>query len=179
MLSLVLGATLNAQAEQCQTVKKCRARIEQDQVTIRALYASQAPKFIGIAMGNDNLPILLNQTDAIKYCLAKKAHLPSIRELAQWALGQGAKDLVDWSDGSPDKSYYLIQARNADDSLDQFYFSNERYIIPKGDMSEYGFWSSSLHKYSADTAYFFSGLHGNISNHYLSNSSLAVFCVAD
>lgn len=178
ILGLVLGATINAQAaQQCRTVAECQARIAQDQATLRALQAGQAPTFLDIAKNADGTVKYMNQNDAIQYCTAQGAHLPSARELAQLSMSLGAKGIAEIKSGKPDNSYYSINAKNADGSSDKFYFSNEGYQRPAGEMGNNWFWSSSVFSYSSYYAFFFSGYFGGVfsdSRYYYG----AVLCVS-
>lgn len=104
----------------------------------------QAP-FLDIA------DVRVSQYKALQVCNKLEAHLPSARELAQFAMSLGAKGVVEQC-GS-DSQCHLILATNADGTADRFYYSESGYHRPHNDLG-YWLWSSSLYSNGSDSAIF-------------------------
>ena len=181
ILSLALVATLNAQAQQlsppCTSAADCRARIAQGQTTLNTFLAGQAPTFLDIVKDADGSVKYMNQYDAVQYCAAQGAHLPSARELARLSMSLGAKGISEVTAPKPDISYYKISAKNADGSLDEFYFSYVGYQRPTSELGNNWFWSSSVGSVNSDFGFLLSGYGGDVFNYYR-NSRVPVRCVA-
>lgn len=166
ILGLALTATVTAGASvpQCRTVAECRARIAQDQATLKQLQSGQAatPAFLDIARNADgSVKSIMDQADAIHYCANQGAHLPSARELAQLSMSLGAKGIVDACDRS-DKKCYSVKATNADGSSDNFNFSYAGYQRPAGELGNNWFWSSSVFSNFSGFAFVLNGYYGDV-----------------
>ena len=90
--------------------------------------------------------LLMDQKDAIEYCAGQGNHLPSARELAEFANQGGAVGIVD-SCQAKTKCYTWV-AENSDGNIETFRYQPEGYKEEPWDMkrSENGdffLWSSS------------------------------------
>jgi hypothetical protein len=81
--------------------------------------------------------------EAVQYCENQGTHLPSARELAQFAVKLGAKGIVEACD-SDDDFCQKVEAKNIDGKNDTFYFSAAGYRRPEGDLGKVWFSSSSV-----------------------------------
>lgn len=115
----------------------------------------------------------ISQADAIEYCSCNSiyaietlgcktppdsAHLPSLRELAQFAMSLGAQGIAD---RKVDDSYQKLSVKNADGTIDSFYFSAKGYQRPAGPLGDFGFLSSSVSLDKSEIASgFATGLNG-------------------
>ena len=142
---------------------------------IKELWVGQMPAFLDIAKDAYGKVKFMNQANAVQYCSAQGAHLPSARELAQLAMSLGAKGIVD-SCGSENKCY-SVKATNANGSSDSFNYSYAGYETPDGDLGKYWFWSSSVNSNYSDNAFYFIGDNGYVDNYYRNNFN-AVLCVS-
>lgn len=108
--------------------------------------------------------ILRNDDGSIFYTThrwAEKAcptgtHLPSIRELAELSQKSGSKGILERNQVDPIRvpaGYHKISAINSDGKWDEFYFSNDGYEPPAGDLGSNWFWSSSSSFYGAAYCY--------------------------
>lgn len=171
ILGLVLVTTSIGQATE---------KVKHDHVIPRALHGKQAPKFLDIAKNADGGVKYISQEDAVQYCSDQGARLPSARELAQLSMTFGAKGIAEIQSGKPDNSYREIWVNNADGSLDRFYFSEEGYQRPAGELGDYTLWSSS--RYSRDYyvyGFVFIGSIGGIyADFSFQNRDIAVRCVS-
>lgn len=99
-------------------------------------------------------------------------HLPTARELAEYAMEQGAYGILEVAQyqelaitrNLPD--FIEIKALNRDGTSDHFYYSNTGYHQPPGRIGVEGTWSSSLDMLHARPefrpAYFFNGWNGKL-----------------
>ena len=140
----VLTPDSPAAIQECTSVADCQARIAQDQATLETLLAGPVPTFLDIAKNTDGTVKYMNHYDAVRYCVAQGAHLPSTRELARLSMSMGAKGIAEVTSPKPDSSYNKISAMNTDGSLDEFYFSSNGYQLPVGELGKNYFWSSSF-----------------------------------
>ncbi len=93
----------------------------------------------------------LYHDEAIYYCNKQGNHLPTARELAQYAMSLGAKGIAEFADGKPDDSYYRVDATQDGFNgiyFDRFYFSAEGYQHPEGEFGENEIWSASSNSYA-------------------------------
>ncbi len=140
--------------------------------------ANQTPSFLDFRRKSDGSPMTMDQRRAVQYCAINGAHLPTARELALLAMSFGARGIVD-SCGS-DKECSQERAKNADGTVDTFYFSSAGYQRPAGDLGDYSIWSSSISSRNSKYAFTFSGSLGVVSDFADRDSDdhIAVRCVS-
>ncbi len=187
-------------ASVCNTLQECLNLKKQVEENIKEL---QSPQIGDIARDTDGKIRYMNRADAISYCSNQGQHLPSARELAQLASRPCTSDRADkepcGAAGVSDMqlsvltslNYPLgvfpvnlrVAAKNVDGKIDVFYWNNQGYLPPEGDLWSNGFWSSSVISEGRPHPFFFNASRGGaivplINNHMSSyEEPLAVLCV--
>lgn len=115
----------------------------------------------------------MSDQEAYYHCLSLNAHLPTVRELALYAQSLGAAGIAA---ERLDNSYGFINAKNADRYRqdDDFYYSNEGYQRPNGELGDISFWSSSENPLEL-TRFYLDGVTGKIDNHFFGHR--AAWCI--
>jgi hypothetical protein len=188
ILNVFLGTTVNALAvEECTNVSECRGRIALDLKTLKDLLGLQSL----VAVEDEDIFVSMPYGRGSRWdysgvqrwgCKDKGKHLPSIRELAQIAMSYGAKGIVEINDGKPLKplsGHIEINAKNADGSSDNFYYSHYGYQRPPGLLGIKWFWSSSVRVDNTGSVMAFFGKDGFIDDVVPSHTNGSHFCVSD
>ena len=130
----------------------------------------------GILRGDQGRLLRMNQTDAIQACSKHGMHLPTIRELAKISQALGSKGILELSQvesGKVPDGYFKISAVNPDGTKDEFYFNNDGYKRPEGDLGSNWFWSSSVYSYYSYYGCYLSGNSGYVGYYYRDDSDAA------
>lgn len=101
------------------------------------------PLILDVERYRNGKPIIMNQVEAIRYCAGKGARLPSARELARFAHSLGSVGIVTEC-GTYPKCRKLINIRNLDGSVEEFYFIASGFPLRPGNLSPMWTWSSSM-----------------------------------
>ena len=158
ILGLIMMSAFSAPAQEpvCRTMRECQDLLKKVDGRINEIQM-QAPK------SESKFPIL-NLPDAVGYCAKQGQHLPSVRELAVYAMKFGARGIVD-SCNSDDKQCHHIQAVDVSGSPDSFYYSSAGYRRPQGEHGDSLFWSWSFKADEQWHSFGFDAIYGSIS-HY-------------
>jgi hypothetical protein len=101
--------------------------------------ANAAPNLTDVVRNTDGSVRAMTQYEAMDYCLSRRQRLPTIRELALYAQSQGARGVRE----TPEAGYLAAKAFDTSGHPDNFYYSNEGYQRPAGDLAKL-VWSSSV-----------------------------------
>lgn len=118
----------------------------------------------GILRDDRGNVIWMTQAEAIEACTRHGMRLPTVRKLAELSQAQGAKgilEITEVKDQAIPGGYYLVDSKNPDGNIDQFYFNRDGYNTPGGDLGRKWFWSSSVGPSSGSGGYYSFGLNGN------------------
>ncbi|AZZ37057.1 hypothetical protein CIK05_09710 [Bdellovibrio sp. qaytius] len=167
---------------ECNTLPECQQLRTQLVNSLAAVDAriqvlQPSPQFGNIVTTGDlnNKYYIMTQAEAIRYCKDSKkvqqpAHLPSARELAQFASRQCTFDILGKEpcgaagiSETMKEGYSLVHAKNADGKVDSFYFSYAGYNRPFGIFNYPAIWSSSGYVFNPEFQPFrFNGKLGEI-----------------
>ncbi len=153
---------------------KCQLMLIGSLGLLIAANVSAAP-FLNVAKEENGTVKQMSQFDAVQYCAAQGAHLPSARELAQLSTSLGSKGIVDNCDS--DNKCFLVVAKNADGSIDSFHFSSAGYQRPTDDFGVSWLWSSSVNLNASVRAFVLSGSGGDLFTDVRS-SGYTAYCVS-
>lgn len=147
------------------------------------VFANSVPQFADIVRKPDGSVYYMNQYEASAYCSSQGMHLPSARELAQLSASLGAQGIKELNQFPNEKAaneagFYLINAQNADNINDSFYFNKSGYSRPEGDLGNYWFMSSSVAQEAPYIAFGLSGYGGHVDRYYYSVTEDAVRCAS-
>lgn len=130
------------------------------------------PSFSDIARSSDGSISYMTQMEAVTYCNAQGMHLPNAKELAQLATYFGSQGILEVDDIGPGKKYEsesdaIAAGYYKFHPIDEnpFYFNDNGYKRPAGDLGQNWFWSSSIGSWYYD--YFFA-LDGSAGHLYFS-----------
>ncbi|MFN8943765.1 MAG: hypothetical protein ACK5WZ_03980 [Pseudobdellovibrionaceae bacterium] len=181
VLFVNLVAVSGYAADVCSTLAECQqlktqlaASLLAVNARIRALQPSPQPQIGDFARHNDGSIRHMTQVTAIGYCKFKGQHLPTVRELAQWAQSMGATGISE----TAQNGYSGLTARNDDGDKDNFYFSRTGYKRPNevwSSSTDTYFWSSSVSSNDSDFAFFLDGNYGTI-NYISRTAQMPVRC---
>jgi len=196
MLGLLVTSipTSWAQTPVCNTLKECNQLKAKVEARIQELLKDETLSLGDIVKDAHGKVRTMNQYDADKYCKSIGSRLPTARELALYSQSLGARGILETSYSGIDSAsskvqteitqmdkegYYPIYTKNsAEKTVVDFYFNYSGYQRPAGDLGNYSFWSSSVHPYSSNFAYYLYGYDGVIYFDYRSYDDLnAVRCV--
>jgi hypothetical protein len=131
--------------------------------------------FMDVAKNADGSLKTMNQADAIEYCSAQGAHLPSASEFVQFAMRLGAKGIAD---SNLDDSFHKFNVTNVNGTENTFYFSSDGYRppadAPPGNIL---FWSSSVLSNNSVRGFVWGADYGFISDVVRNYTVPAVGCV--
>jgi hypothetical protein len=129
--------------------------------------AGQTPQFGDIVKNSDGSIRYMSQYLATEYCSSQGMRLPSAREFAQLSQSLGAKGIKEFNE-FPNESaakkagYYPVLATRWNEH-DGFYFSNQGYNRPTGELGNNRFFSYSHNPYmSSPNSYIFFGDSGYV-----------------
>jgi hypothetical protein len=152
----------------CSTLKECEELKEKVEAQIKALTPVYPTVFMDVEKNADGTPLALTQADALKYCKNKGGHLPSIKEMMDWALAQGAapilsmQDVLDKYEGDVPADYNLIKTVTVDGTSEVFYYNLTGYKPSKVAVENGWFWTSSFPKNDSSNAIIFYSSLGKI-----------------
>jgi hypothetical protein len=173
LLALNGAANVAQAAELCNTIDACRALQTEVEARLAVLIKNSAPNLTDIAKNADGSVRHMTQYDADNYCRSQGQRLPTARELALYAQSLGAQGISETAkDG-----YDLVKGSDSAGHPDNFYFSNQGYQPPAGDLGKSWFWSSSLHPDHSDWPYSLKASEGKFEYFYLGFDFAAVRCV--
>ena len=105
---------------------------------------------------NQGKLLLMNQAQGVKACSDRGMHLPTAQELAKIIQSRGGKGLLEAGKGESTDGYGRVIAKNFDGEIDDFYYSNDGYKAPPGDIGDlktHAFLSSSVDANPENPAY--------------------------
>jgi len=100
----------------------------------------------GILRDAQGRVLTMNQADAVRACAKHGMQLPTIRELVK--LSQSAGITLKEPNKATEGEIRIgamkpVSAVNPNGKTDRFYYSNDNYTRPSGDLGSHWFWSSS------------------------------------
>jgi hypothetical protein len=120
----------------------------------QAVDAPEGGERLGDIVRDANGGVLsMDQYAAERYCRQRGTRLPRARELAMYAQSRGAcrvlspeeyANLKETGDCLKSKYHLVSVARSGLQPSDEFYYNNNGYQRPEGDLDRYFFWSSSV-----------------------------------
>lgn len=151
---------------------------------VKIAFARNKPKTtLSPEADNNGLLLNLEYQEAFNHCASKGSHMPSTRELAQFAVARGASGIKSIAQlrnlkAANDAGYNLIDARNSDGTTDQFYFNNNGYAPKAKETVGDIFWSSSKSLSDSNYAFFFMTNNNGLSGHSSrTTQKLSVVCI--
>lgn len=147
-----------------------------------------APVFLDVPVYSGGQPIDMTQYFAFTYCAQRGAHIPTVRELAEFAVSMGAKGIQ--GDGTcPDSRFNKCRnviatrykhGKETQGVEDRFDFSWDGYQAPEGPAGQdQWFWTSSVDGHDTGYAYIFHGRSGAIGEVVRTQQRATVRCVVD